>query len=58
MEVKELRGGVAERKDDSQRETFARDGRKARTVADRRLGNRLLRHRIAANPISRDAPCI
>jgi hypothetical protein len=56
--VKELRGGVAERKDDLQRDASARDGRTARTAADRGLGNRLSGNRIAVNPMNRDAACI
>jgi hypothetical protein len=56
--VKELRGGVAERKDDLQRDASARDGRTARTAADRGLGNRLGGNRIAVNPMNRDAACI
>jgi hypothetical protein len=58
FEVKELRGGVAERKDDLQRDASARDGRTARTAADRGLGNRLSGNRIAVNPMNRDAACI
>jgi hypothetical protein len=59
IEAKELRGGVAERKDDSQRDAFARDGRTARKkfLAPRALKEADAEKRIAVNPKNRDAAC-